>query len=53
MNPNSDSSNVDFGHEMYVVKRNGTKEIVSFDKILKRLKKLGNTEIKEVHPNSI
>ncbi len=46
MNPNSDSSNVDFGHEMYVVKRNGTKEIVSFDKILKRLKKLGNTEIK-------
>ena len=27
--------------EMYVTKRNGQKEIVSFDKILTRIKKLG------------
>ena len=31
----------DTEHEMYVVKRNGMKEIVSFDKILSRVKKLG------------
>jgi len=30
-----------FDSEMYVVKRNGEKEIVSFDKILKRIKTLG------------
>jgi ribonucleoside-diphosphate reductase alpha chain len=28
-------------HEMYVTKRNGQTEIVSFDKILKRIKKVG------------
>ena len=28
--------------EMYVTKRNGKQEIVSFDKILTRIKKLGN-----------
>lgn len=28
--------------EMYVIKRDGKKEIVSFDKILKRIKKIGN-----------
>ena len=27
--------------EMYVIKRNGEKEIVSFDKILQRIKKTG------------
>lgn len=29
-------------HEMYVIKRNGKKELISFDKILKRIKILGN-----------
>ena len=28
-------------HEDSVIKRNGEKEIISFDKILKRVKKLG------------
>lgn len=28
--------------EMYVVKRNSTREIVSFNKILQRIKKIGN-----------
>ena len=28
--------------EMYVVKRNNTREIVSFNKILQRIKKIGN-----------
>ena len=33
--------------EMYVTKRNGQEEIVSFDKILKRIKKIGQeTNIK-------
>lgn len=29
-------------HDMYVTKRNGTREIVSFDKILTRVKKMGH-----------
>ena len=29
----------------YVIKRNGEKEIVSFDKILTRVKRLGKTEL--------
>ena len=37
MNMNTDSMDDD----MYVVKRSGVREIVSFDKILKRVKKLG------------
>ena len=36
-------------HEMYVTKRNGQLEIVSFDKILRRIKKAGN----EVNINKI
>ena len=32
---------VNLENEMYVTKRNGTREIVSFDKILNRIKKLG------------
>jgi hypothetical protein len=28
--------------EMYVIKRNGNSEIVSFDKILKRIKNIGS-----------
>ena len=32
--------------DMYVTKRNGTKEVISFDKILQRLKKLG----RDSHP---
>ena len=28
--------------EMYVVKRNNSREIVSFNKILQRIKKIGN-----------
>ena len=32
---------VDADEEMYVTKRNGNKEIVSFDKILRRIKTLG------------
>ena len=28
--------------EMYVIKRNGSKEAVTFDKILKRIKTIGN-----------
>ena len=27
--------------ELYIIKRDGTKEVVSFDKILKRVKALG------------
>ena len=29
--------------EMFVIKRNGTKEEISFDKILQRVKKIGET----------
>ena len=32
--------------EMSVIKRNGQKEIISFDKILKRVKNLGKDELK-------
>ena len=32
--------------EMSVVKRNGQKEIISFDKILKRVKNLGKDELR-------
>uniref|UniRef100_A0A6C0E8V0 ribonucleoside-diphosphate reductase n=1 Tax=viral metagenome TaxID=1070528 RepID=A0A6C0E8V0_9ZZZZ len=35
------TSNVSDQDEMYVTKRNGQQEIVSFDKILKRIKKIG------------
>jgi ribonucleoside-diphosphate reductase alpha subunit len=35
------TSNVSDQDEMYVTKRNGLQEIVSFDKILKRIKKIG------------
>ena len=35
--------------EMYVIKRSGKREEISFDKILKRVKKLG----KEANINSI
>ena len=35
------TSNVSDQDEMYVTKRNGKQEIVSFDKILKRIKKIG------------
>ena len=35
------TSNVSEQDEMYVTKRNGQQEIVSFDKILKRIKKIG------------
>ena len=31
--------------EMYVTKRNGNKEVISFDKILKRIKNLGKDEL--------
>lgn len=36
-----DAANVDGFDEMYVTKRDGVREIVSFDKILKRIKTLG------------
>ena len=29
--------------EMHVIKRNGKKEVISFDKILKRIKSLGSS----------
>ena len=32
--------------EMSVIKRNGEKEVISFDKILKRVKNLGKDELK-------
>ena len=34
-------SDMSADEEMYVIKRNGTPEIVSFDKILTRIKKIG------------
>ena len=34
--------------EMYVTKRNGKKEIISFDKILRRIKKVG--KMADIHP---
>jgi ribonucleoside-diphosphate reductase alpha chain len=34
-------SDISTDEEMYVIKRNGTPEIVSFDKILTRIKKIG------------
>ena len=40
-NKTSSSSTDTMEDDMYVVKRNGHKEIVSFDKILKRIKKVG------------
>ena len=35
------SASIEDDTEMYVTKRSGTQEIVSFDKILSRIKKLG------------
>ena len=32
-------------NEDYVTKRSGKKEVISFDKILTRIKKLGNNEL--------
>ena len=40
--PKSDNTNYEIDDEMHVTKRNGETEIVSFNKILTRIKKIGN-----------
>ena len=40
--PKSDNTNYEVDDEMHVTKRNGETEIVSFNKILTRIKKIGN-----------
>ena len=40
-------------NEDFVIKRNGKKEIMSFDKILKRVKNLGTTELNVNYPSLV
>jgi len=50
----SSPTTAQFDEEMYVTKRSGTREIVSFDKILNRIKKLGQEgNIKQLNYTSL